>query len=328
MKAIVISFFLIAIVCPPGSEAHETGISRAEIVESVVNSYVLRVKLSASEADTFTAPSIPAQCRYSSIPGGVRKSTWKVFEFHCLGGLGPDDIIVLDWQRDGILLSASWIDGSSSSRLFRENVGEIRVPLTELLIPSSSLSIAASRYALLGFQHILEGIDHLLFVLALLLIVQNGWMLVKTITAFTIAHSLTLALATLGFVNAPTRPIEAAIALSIAFLAAEIINAQRGRVGLTYHAPWLIAFIFGLLHGFGFAGALSDIGLPPAEIPIALLFFNLGVEAGQLSFVVAVVALVWLGSRMKNPLTDWARAAPAYTIGTFAMFWFFERVLL
>ena len=143
------------------------------------------------------------------------------------------------------------------------------------------------------------GIDHLLFVLGLLLIVNGTWMLVKTITAFTIAHSITLALATLGFVNLPSTPVEAAIALSIVFLAVEIVNARRGRFSFTHAHPWVVAFGFGLLHGLGFAGALSEIGLPPDEIPIALLFFNVGVEIGQLMFVVAVLLLITIWKWMR-----------------------------
>ena len=150
----------------------------------------------------------------------------------------------------------------------------------------------AGTYLTLGIEHILTGIDHLLFVLALLLLTTGTWRLVKTVTAFTVAHSITLGLATLGIVHVPSRPVEAVIALSIVFVAAEIVQARRGRAGLAAQMPWIVAFIFGLLHGFGFAGALSEVGLPEGHIPVALLFFNLGVEAGQLLFVAAVLALV------------------------------------
>lgn len=178
----------------------------------------------------------------------------------------------------------------------------------------------------MGIEHILEGYDHLLFVLALLLIVSSGWLLVKTITAFTVAHSITLALVTLGFFSLPSRPVEAAIALSIVFLAAEIVYAKRGQTGLTHSAPWIVAFGFGLLHGFGFAGALADIGLPQAEIPVALLFFNVGVEIGQLMFVAAVLALKLLLNRLPVPASGQVSYVPAYTIGVVAMFWLIERV--
>jgi DMSO/TMAO reductase YedYZ heme-binding membrane subunit len=151
-------------------------------------------------------------------------------------------------------------------------------------------------------------------------------MLIKTVTAFTVAHSLTLALATLGLVEVPSRPVEAAIALSIVFLAVEILRARQGRIGLTYRFPWLIAFAFGLLHGLGFAGALAEIGLPAGEIPLALLFFNLGVEIGQLMFIAAVSSVRWAARRLEVAWPAWVGPLPAYVIGTVASFWLIERV--
>ena len=149
-------------------------------------------------------------------------------------------------------------------------------------------------YFELGVEHILTGVDHLLFVLAMLIITQGLWRLVKTVTAFTVAHSITLGLAALGFVHVPQSPVEAVIALSIVFVAAEIVHGWQGREGIAAQAPWIIAFTFGLLHGFGFAGALSEIGLPQGHIPLALLSFNVGVEAGQLLFIGAVLSVVAL----------------------------------
>jgi hydrogenase/urease accessory protein HupE len=184
----------------------------------------------------------------------------------------------------------------------------------------------ARTYLALGVEHILTGFDHLLFVLALLLIVKSARRIVATVTAFTVAHSLTLAAATLGFVHLPQPPVEAAIALSIAFVAAEIVHGLDGRPGLTARAPWLVAFAFGLLHGLGFAGALAEIGLPQSAIPLALLCFNLGVELGQLAFVVALLACLALARRARIPWPRAARPLPAYAIGALAMFWVIERV--
>ena len=184
----------------------------------------------------------------------------------------------------------------------------------------------AGTYLALGVEHILTGIDHLLFVLALLLLTTGTWRLVKTVTAFTVAHSITLGLATLGIVHVPSRPVEAVIALSIVFVAAEIVQARRGRAGLAAQMPWIVAFIFGLLHGFGFAGALSEVGLPEGHIPVALLFFNLGVEAGQLLFVAAVLALVAGARRIRMAWPRWAGLVPPYAIGSLAMFWVIQRV--
>jgi hypothetical protein len=199
------------------------------------------------------------------------------------------------------------------------------VRLVELQVGSGSWAAAATRYTALGIEHILLGIDHLLFVLGLLLLVHGGWMLVKTITAFTLAHSITLGLATLGYVSAPTRPVEAAIALSIVFVAAEIVHARQGHIGLAARRPWVVAFAFGLLHGFGFAGALSEIGLPLGEIPIALLFFNVGVELGQIVFVGLALTLAWVLRRLPVSWPSWVEAAPAYAIGIMAMYWFIDR---
>jgi hydrogenase/urease accessory protein HupE len=178
----------------------------------------------------------------------------------------------------------------------------------------------------LGVEHILLGIDHLLFVLALLLITRGGWALVKTVTAFTVAHSITLVAATLGFVQVPVAPVEAIIALSIVFVASEIVHSRRGRDGITARAPWIVAFIFGLLHGFGFAGALSQVGLPQEQIPLALLFFNIGVEAGQLIFVTVVLGVIALSRSVRFATPRWLPLVPAYAIGTLAMFWVIQRV--
>ena len=177
----------------------------------------------------------------------------------------------------------------------------------------------------LGVEHILFGIDHLLFVLALVLIVRGVGLLVKTITAFTVAHSITLALATLGYVHVPSAPVEATIALSIVFVASEILRSRRGERGLTERAPWLVAGTFGLLHGFGFAGALSQVGLPANDIPLALLFFNLGVEAGQLAFVIVALAVIALLRRIRLP--EWTPILPPYAIGSVAMFWVIQRTV-
>jgi hydrogenase/urease accessory protein HupE len=197
----------------------------------------------------------------------------------------------------------------------------------EAMIPRTpSRWVTAATYLKLGIEHILLGFDHLLFVLALLIITEGTWRLTKTITAFTIAHSITLALASLGFVNVPPPPVEAAIALSIAFVAVEIVHVRQGRRSLAARTPWLVAFVFGLLHGFGFAGALTQIGLPAGQIPVALLFFNIGVEAGQLIFVGVVLGLLALIGSRRLLLPTWVKLIPPYAIGTIAMFWVIERV--
>ena len=199
-------------------------------------------------------------------------------------------------------------------------------PFVEIAAVGGAWSVLRT-YWLHGMEHILFGYDHLLFVLALILIVPSASVLFFTITAFTLAHSLTLALATLGLVHVPGPPVEAAIAASILLLASEIVHLRRGVVGWTAHWPWLVAFSFGLLHGFGFASALMDLGLPRGDIPLALFAFNVGVECGQLLFVGLVLALAALARRARAARLEAQalRAAP-YAIGTLAAFWLFERL--
>lgn len=189
---------------------------------------------------------------------------------------------------------------------------------------AESLTEVAGTYVQLGVEHILLGIDHLLFVLALMMLVPSMRTLVWTITAFTLAHSVTLAAATLGWVHVPQAPVEAVIALSILFVAMEIVHWRQGRPGITRRWPWLVAFTFGLLHGFGFAGALSQIGLPVHAIPAALLFFNLGVELGQLLFIGAVLLVSFSLRRLRLP--GWAWRVPVYLIGSLAAFWTIQRI--
>jgi hydrogenase/urease accessory protein HupE len=185
-------------------------------------------------------------------------------------------------------------------------------------------------YLLLGIEHILTGWDHLLYILAMLLLVKGWKRVVATMSAFTATHSLTLTAATLGWVNVPPRPVEACIALSILFVASEIVRERKGNSGLTGRCPWVISFTFGLLHGFGFAGALAEVGLPQKAIPVALLFFNLGVEVGQLIFVVGVFAIALLARqasrRFTVPHPTWSWRVPPYAIGAVAAFWFLQRL--
>jgi hydrogenase/urease accessory protein HupE len=187
-------------------------------------------------------------------------------------------------------------------------------------------SEVAQTYFQLGVDHILSGLDHLLFIFALILLIRDRWMLIKTITAFTLAHSITLAGASLGYFSLPQKPVEATIALSIAFVASELIKMKPGERRLSEAYPWVVAFTFGLLHGFGFAGALKEIGLPQSDIPLALFTFNVGVEAGQLLFVAAVLVLFrFVNALVKVPLAP-ARLLAAYLIGTAAMLWLVDRL--
>jgi len=219
-----------------------------------------------------------------------------------------------------VLVRVTFSNGVTHTQVLRPN-------LTSFTVEGSPSKWAVSAdYFRLGVEHILGGVDHLLFVLALLLIVDGTRRLIATITAFTIAHSLTLAAATLGWVHAPQQPVEAVIALSILFVAGEILHVQQGRPGITRRWPWLVAFTFGLLHGFGFAGALTEVGLPQKEIPLALLTFNIGVEAGQIFFIFVVLVLTRLCRRLVAVPAAQVLPVAAYGIGGISAFWLIERV--
>jgi len=308
--------------------AHDIGVTQAQILELERNAYQFSARIGPGMASRYAGPELPDHCAFTSPPTGVQTPSALLWEFSCDGRLTARDQILLRWLRDGAIVSAEWRDGSSGRRLFANENGVIVVALAELQAGSESTLDAAGRYTVLGVEHILEGLDHLLFVLGLLLIVSTPVIrvgaLVKTVTAFTVAHSLTLGLATLGFVDVPARPVEASIALSIVFLALEVVRGWQGEQSLTHRQPWLVAFGFGLVHGLGFAGALADVGLPQAEIPIALLFFNVGVELGQLLFVVVVLAGHWLLQRV--PWPRWVVYAPVYIIGVTGAYWVIERV--
>jgi hypothetical protein len=227
----------------------------------------------------------------------------------------------LSGLQTDVLLRIELANGTSHSAILRPKDPSFRVP--EI---ASKREVVVS-YWRMGVTHILEGYDHLLFLLALLLIVTGFWKLLQTVTAFTLAHSVTLALATLGFVHVPPAPTEAVISLSIVFLASELVRKVQGEVGLTERRPWLVALAFGLFHGLGFAGALSQVGVPGHEVPLALLMFNVGVETGQVVFVVAVVAALAALRRIPLDFPEGAWRLAPYSIGALAAFWTLQRVV-
>ncbi len=255
-------------------------------------------------------------------------------------------------EFSGLLLERRWIDvgktGLAGKRI--EFVG-LQATITDVLVRVQALNgthttalvhpsqpwveIAASQgivavaaaYLMHGFEHIMYGNDHLLFVLGLMLMVRDLWMLLKTITAFTLAHSITLAAATLGYVHVPGPPLEAGIALSIMFVGVEVLRSRRGETSLTLRQPWLVAFAFGLVHGLGFASGLISLGLPQGDVPVALLMFNIGVEAGQLSFVALMLLLVRCFDLLKIQWPRTVRAIPAYVVGSVGAFWTIDRIV-
>jgi len=322
----LVAVLVVVVAWTTNATAHQLGLAQAELIEGDEATYVLDVRAAAGVASVYGTPVLPDRCRYHGNPREGIGAERIRFGFRCEGGpLTFGDALVLPWQRDGVMLEATWLDGGGATRFFRRNGDTITVSLATLQARSGSLWDAAERYVGLGIEHILFGIDHLLFVLGLLLLVRGPWMLVKTITAFTVAHSITLALSTLGVVRVPSGPVEAMIALSIVILAAEIVYRRRGKTTWTGDRPWAVAFGFGLLHGLGFAGALGELGLPEGEIPMALLFFNVGVEIGQLCFVAVVLGVGWLLRRCRTVWPQWVEAAPVYALGSVAAFWFLQR---
>jgi hypothetical protein len=274
---------------------------------------------------------LPENCR-NGEPGtrfanGAYLERWRT---RCSGGLTGREIGIagLPATRTDVLARVSRADDTAQTVRLTPSA-----PAFTVSAGASGWQVAGT-YLALGVEHILLGIDHLLFVLALLFLVGGWRRLIGTVTAFTLAHSLTLAAATLGWIRVPPAPVEAVIALSIVFVAAEILHVRRGRAGLAARLPWVVAFVFGLLHGLGFASALREIGLPEQAIPLALAFFNVGVEVGQLLFIAAVFVLLWLTGSLVSPAAGrrnpWRQAErlsvpAAYLVGTVAMFWVFER---
>ncbi len=312
---------------PAFANAHEMRPGYLEIRESAADTYDVLWKVPALGDDMRLG-------LYLRFGDDVKMVTEPVAGF--VGGAHTQRMRI---QREGGLTGTTvTIDGLDATftdvllRLERADGTEITHRLTPAA-PSYIIEADLVRgqvawtYLVLGTEHILLGVDHLLFVLALLMVVVGWRKLVGTITAFTVAHSITLALAALGFVHVPGPPVEAIIALSIVFVAAEIVRGRIGHPGLTARLPWIVAFTFGLLHGFGFAGALSEIGLPQSAIPLALFTFNVGVEIGQLLFVAAVLVLYAIARRIQPKPPEWAWRVPTYAIGGIAAYWMIERVV-
>ncbi|NOR43390.1 MAG: HupE/UreJ family protein [Gammaproteobacteria bacterium] len=324
MQRIIISivlFFLANI-----SIADEIRPSYLELNEESPNTYAVLWKVPQKSGQKLSLKAqFPDSCtnRTAITSHTINGATLQRWYINCTNNIVGQRISIEDVDNSNteVLLRLKWLDGSVSTSLLKPSAPFYIIP------EKSTTTDIAITYLLLGTEHILLGVDHLLFVFALLLIVNSTRRLIVTITAFTIAHSITLAGATLGLIHVPQQPVEAVIALSILFLAMEIVHGKRGHPGAAARWPWLVAFIFGLLHGFGFAGALAEVGLPQQAIPLALVFFNVGVELGQLLFVSAVLLLTWLLHRLKQPvLLEKAETVTIYTIGSLSSFWLFERI--
>jgi hypothetical protein len=348
LAAPLVAALAVALLASPAL-AHRLSPAFFGLTETAPDVYAVQWKVSISGGlASALEPQVPQGC---SLTGDVR--TYVVNEdvrfqhgtMSCPGGIGGRELRIagLELTQTDVLLRVDYLDGSASNQ-------RLTAAEPSVVIPARPSALEVIRtYTLLGIGHILGGVDHLLFVLALLLLVRGVGRLVATVTAFTLAHSVTLAAATLGFVHVPSAPVEATIALSILFLASELARqplapassgsrpsagasaparARPGvdaRADLTARFPWLVAFSFGLLHGFGFAGALSEIGVPQKAVPLALLFFNVGVEIGQLLFIAGVLALGWLVRRAALRAPAWWPRAAAYGIGSVAALWVVQR---
>lgn len=269
-------------------------------------------------------PRFPEACRFIDEPISVQTGGAFVERalLRCDHGLEGQRLAIdgLNATQTDVLLRIESKDGSVWNARLTPAAPEIEV------VGGASRFAVTKTYVELGVEHILYGIDHLLFVFCLLLLVRDTRKLLLTVTAFTAAHSITLTVATLGFVHVPSAPVEATIALSIVFLARELLAGEAGRSTVTRSYPWLVAFSFGLLHGLGFASALAEIGLPRGEISLALFAFNLGVELGQLAFIGVVLTGAQVLRALIPTILVWAPRAAGYAVGVAASYWIFARL--
>jgi hypothetical protein len=307
-------------VRPALVQIRETGLANYEVVwkRPAVGGMALLLVPHLSGGALESPPTIE-----QAAPGNVTR-VWRVREGPPLEGQTLE-VEGLSHSVMDVIVRVTARDGRTFDHVLKPATPSLKLSMA----PAAGVAVPA--YLLLGIEHILVGIDHLLFVFGLLLLIGPNWGLVKAITGFTVAHSLTLALAALGYISFPTAAIEALVALSILFVALELLPARRAADGLAQRRPWLIASVFGLLHGMAFAGVLAEIGLPASAAPQALLLFNVGVEIGQLLFIGAVLAAIWIGRRILTAryqaLPRWAPIAPAYLIGGLATYWLIERTV-
>jgi hydrogenase/urease accessory protein HupE len=322
---------LAALTAPLTAVAHEVRPALLQITETAPQTWTVFWKQPAmGEVALRLAPHLSsgwldAQPNDQYAAPGFLVKTWTIRSPKPLSGQTLE-IEGLDQTITDVLVQVSLSDGRHLDAVVKP-----QHPALDLALDAPSAP-AAPAYLKLGVEHILTGADHLTFVLGLLLLVGVNWRIVKAVTAFTVAHSLTLTAAALGWVHAPSVVIESLVALSIVFVAVELIPRPGREETLTRRHTWVVAFVFGLLHGMAFAGALAEIGLPPHAVAISLFLFNVGVEIGQLAFigvaVLAILGLRWLRAQSPWTLAAPARLAPAYAMGSFASFWFIARLAL
>ena len=322
------ALLLATLVTPPAAWAHEARPAYLEVKETAPGRFSVLWRTPVLAGMRLPVRlSIPEDVRNVEEPT-VQELADSLVERRSIDA-GPNGLagrriqfVGLQLTITDVLVRVELLDGRHWTTIARPSEPWIEIA------EARSWLVVAGTYIVQGIHHILLGVDHLLFVLGLLLIVKDRWMLVKTVSAFTVAHSITLAIATLGYASVPAPPLNAAIALSILFLGAEIVRSWRGETSLTIRQPWVVAFAFGLLHGFGFASGLTTMGLPRAEIPLALLCFNAGVEVGQLLFVMLVLVLERAFRVLEVRWPRVIEALPAYTVGSLGAYWTIQRVVV
>ena len=325
IRRVALLLLLMPAIFAGAASAHEMRPAYLDIRETAPDVYAVLWKVPAmGDLRLGLYVRLPESCNAETDPVGsiVADAFYQRWTAACPGGLKGGEIVIegLRETMTDVLARIAYVDGTTEIARLTPEAPTLKVAGTQTIFE------VAATYFRLGVDHILTGFDHLLFVLALVLLIRDRWMLLKTITAFTVAHSVTLAGAALGYFSLPQKPVEAAIALSIAFVASELVRMKPGERRLSEAYPWVVAFAFGLLHGFGFAGALKETGLPQTDVPLALLTFNLGVEAGQLLFVAGVVIVYRAISAIYTIPVSPARMAVAYLIGIVSTLWLVSRV--
>ena len=316
MIRLIALLLLLAGAATVAARAHEPAMGVLELREVNPGSYVAGWTLEPTIGGDKVQMRFPQQCHYAlpSLecgPGGL---------------VGRVSIDNLGANMSAVLIKL--VPLGDEPRSYTLTSGNPAISILGIGTPTwQTWREVAITYVNVGIDHILLGVDHLLFVLGLIFIVGPGWRLVKTITAFTLGHSASLAAAAYGLIGVPEAPLNACIALSIVFVGLEIVKLRRGEGGLTARYPWVVAFSFGLVHGIGFASALSVLGIERALLFPALLSFNVGVEIGQLAFVSVVLLLIWAHRKLGATLSGWGEELPGYVIGVVAMFWFMGRMV-
>lgn len=326
--AILVSCFLQAIlIAPRAAQAHEARPAYLEVKETAPARFSLLwrtpVMAGARLAIVLTIPATRnlKTPEIEELSDSFVERRWIDAGREGLAGKRIE-FVGLQLTITDVLVRVEMLDGRSWTSIVHPSQ-----PWVEIAAAQTRLEVVGT-FVLQGIRHILFGADHMLFVLGLFLIVKDRWVLLKTVTAFTLAHSITLAVATLGYAEVPILPLNAAIALSILFLGPEIVRSWRGETSFTIRNPWVVAFAFGLLHGFGFASALTSAGLPRHELPLALVSFNVGVELGQLGFIALVLALERSFRILEVRWPRWAQVLPGYIVGSLGAFWTVQRVAL